>query len=217
MSSKISFQVIKSAITKIKNESDINRRNFTESVELQVSLKNYDPKKDKRFSGIINLPYIPKKDRKIAIIGDAVHTAEASKQGLDSYNLDELKKFNKQKKQIKKFAKKYDYFLASESIIKYIPRVLGPSLNKMGKFPFLLLHSDNLLEKIANIKSCLKFELKKVLCMGVVIGDICMEEEKLAQNISIAINFLVSLLKKNWQNINSLFLKSTMGKPVKIY
>lgn len=28
-------------------------RKFTESVELQVALKNYDPQKDKRFSGTV--------------------------------------------------------------------------------------------------------------------------------------------------------------------
>jgi len=28
-----------------------------------------------------------------------------------------------------------------------------------------------------------------------------------------AVNFLVSLLKKNWQNIKSLNIKSTMGQP----
>jgi ribosomal protein L1 len=32
-------------------------------------------------------------------------------------------------------AKKYDGFLASDSIIKTIPRLLGPGLNKAGKFP----------------------------------------------------------------------------------
>ena len=55
----------------------------------------------------------------------------------------DLKKFNKQKKIIKKFAKKYDFFLASESLIKTIPRILGPGLNKAGKFPTLLLNSDD--------------------------------------------------------------------------
>ena len=29
------------------------KRRFTESVELQISLKNYDPQKDKRFAGTV--------------------------------------------------------------------------------------------------------------------------------------------------------------------
>ena len=60
-------------------------------------------------------------------------------------------------------AKKYDAFLASDSIIKQIPRLLGPGLNKAGKFPTMLTHSDNMLSKIEEVKSTIKFQMKKVL------------------------------------------------------
>ena len=45
----------------------------------------------------------------------------------------DLKKLNKNKKLIKKLARKYDAFIASDSLIKQIPRLLGPGLSK-GKF-----------------------------------------------------------------------------------
>lgn len=47
-----------------------------------------------------------------------------------------LKKLNKNKKLVKKLAKKYHAFLASEAIIKQIPRLLGPGLNKAGKWAY---------------------------------------------------------------------------------
>jgi len=75
---------------------------------------------------------------------------------------DDLKKLNKQKKLVKKLAKQYDAFLASESLIKQIPRLLGPGLNKAGKFPALLTHSDNMEEKVNDLKSTIKFQMKKV-------------------------------------------------------
>lgn len=31
------------------------KRKFTETVELQIGLKNYDPQRDKRFSGTVKL------------------------------------------------------------------------------------------------------------------------------------------------------------------
>ena len=40
-------------------------RKFTETVELQVGLKNYDPQKDKRFSGTVKLPYTPRPQMKV--------------------------------------------------------------------------------------------------------------------------------------------------------
>ena len=59
---------------------------------------------------------------------------------------DDLKKLNKDKKKVKKLAKSYDAFLASDTLIKQIPRLLGPGLNKVSfrkmfenvkPFPFL--------------------------------------------------------------------------------
>jgi len=43
---------------------------------------------------------------------------------------DDLKKLNKNKKLIKKLARKYDAFVASDTLIKQIPRLLGPGLSK---------------------------------------------------------------------------------------
>jgi hypothetical protein len=51
-------------------------------------------------------------------------------------DVESLKKMNKNKKLVKKLAKKYHAFLASEAIIKQIPRLLGPGLNKAGKYTF---------------------------------------------------------------------------------
>ena len=58
--------------------------------------------------------------------------------GLDYMDVEGLKKMNKNKKLVKKLAKKYHAFLASEAIIKQIPRLLGPGLNKAGKCSILL-------------------------------------------------------------------------------
>ena len=59
---------------------------------------------------------------------------QAEKIGLDYMDVEALKKMNKNKKLVKKLAKKYHAFLASEAIIKQIPRLLGPGLNKAGKY-----------------------------------------------------------------------------------
>jgi len=114
-------------------------------------------------------------------------------------------------------AKQYDHFFASEVIIRQIPRLLGPGLNKAGKFPTLITHNDNVEAKMAEVKSTVKFQMKKVLCMGVAIGSVDMTADQLNNNIQTAINFLVSLLKKHWQNVRALYIKSSMGKVHRIY
>ncbi|CAN1137457.1 60S ribosomal protein L10a-2 [Linum perenne] len=90
-------------------------------------------------------------------------------------------------------------------------------LNISGKFPTLVSHQESLEAKVNEIKATVKFQLKKVLCMGVAVGNLDMDEKQIFQNVQMSINFLVSLLKKNWQNVKVLNLKSTMGKPVRIF
>ena len=78
-------------------------------------------------------------------------------------------------------------------------------------------HQESLESKVNEIKATVKFQLKKVLCLAVAVGHVQMEEDQIVSNIMMAINFLVSLLKKNWQNVRCLYIKSTMGKPFRIY
>ena len=49
------------------------------------------------------------------------------------------------------------------------------------------------------------------------IGHVEMSHDELVANVYLAVNFLVSLLKKNWQNVRALYVKSTMGKPQRLY
>jgi large subunit ribosomal protein L10Ae len=193
------------------------KRNFLETVELQIGLKNYDPQRDKRFSGTVRLPTIPRPNMKLCILGDQHDIDRAKHAGIDSMSADDLKKLNKNKKLIKKLARKYDAFIASETLIKQIPRILGPGLSKAGKFPTPVSHGEDLVGKANEVKSTIKFQLKKVLCMGVAVGNVGMEQEQLVANVMLAINYLVSLLKKGWQNVGSLTIKATMSPPRRLY
>ncbi|XP_074564022.1 large ribosomal subunit protein uL1-like [Curcuma longa] len=215
--SKLQSDVVKEAISQILADSREKKRNFSETIELQIGLKNYDPQKDKRFSGAVKLQHIPRPKMKVCMLGDAQHVEEAEKIGLDYMDVESLKKMNKNKKLVKKLAKKYHAFLASEAIIKQIPRLLGPGLNKAGKFPALVTHQEPLEAKVNETKATVKFQLKKVLCMGVAVANVGMEEKHIFQNVQTSVNLLVSLLKKNWQNVKCLYLKSTMGKPYRVF
>jgi large subunit ribosomal protein L10Ae len=102
-------------------------------------------------------------------------------------------------------------------MIKQIPRLLGPGLTKAGKFPTLLASGEDMQEKIDEVKSTIKFQLKKVLCLNVAVGNVSQEKKEIIVNTQLAANFLASLLKKQWQNIGSMYMKSTMGPSIQIY
>ena len=105
-----------------------------------------------------------------------------------------------------------------------------------GKFPTPVSHGEDLNNKLNEVRSTIKFQLKKVLCLRVAVGHVQMSDDQVLANVMLStsalflslhpaladlaragINFLVSLLKKNWQNVKSLHIKSTMGKPIRLY
>mmetsp|Transcript_15471 Transcript_15471/g.34150 ORF Transcript_15471/g.34150 Transcript_15471/m.34150 type:complete len:218 (-) Transcript_15471:42-695(-) len=215
--SKLSNEALATAITEILEGSEAKKRKFLETVELQIGLKDYDTQRDKRFAGTVKLPNIPRPRMKVCVLGDAVHCEAAEKAGIPYKSVEDLKKLNKNKKLVKKLALQFNAFVASQVLIPQIPRLLGPGLNKAGKFPTLVTQAENLSAKIDEIRSQVKFQLKKVLCMGVAVGNVDMSPDELRHNIIMAINFLTSLLKKNWNNIKTLHIKSTMGKVQRIY
>jgi large subunit ribosomal protein L10Ae len=116
-------------------------------------------------------------------------------------------------------ANQYDAFLASASLIRLIPRLVGPGLNKAGKFPSVLNPNDDILEKIEAQKQSIKFQLKskRGMCMGVPVANVEHSAEQIVANLNLSINYLVSLLPKNWQQVKRLYVKSTMGPAHRVF
>jgi large subunit ribosomal protein L10Ae len=157
MSAKVSNQAVAEAIAELR--SKMKARKFTETIELQIGLKDYDPQKDKRFVGTVRLPNNPRPNLKICLIADEKHKDEVikNKVDVDTIDLDTLKKFNKDKKLVKNWAKKYSLLLASDTVLKKVPVVVGPILNRINMFPQVVSHNETLLNKVEDVRSSVKF------------------------------------------------------------
>lgn len=230
--SKIANDVVDNAISQIKKFSAGEKirvggkdgqeiqgklRKFVETIDLQVTLKMYDPRRDKRFAGTLKLPVVPRPNMKVCVLGDQKHCDEAKEVGFAFMSVEDLKKLNKNKTLVKKLAKKYDAFVASQALVKQIPRLLGPGLNRAGKFPSMVTGSDSLVDKVNEVKATIKFQMKKVICLSIAVANVSMPSDEIRTNTQLAINFLASLLKKSWQNLGPMYIKSTMGPPQQIY
>lgn len=218
MASKLNQEVLRRAIGNILNPPEgTPRRNFNQTIDLQIGLRDYDPQKDKRFSGNIKLPFLVRPRLQVILLADQEHADQAEALGIPYIDAEGLKRFNRQRKPMKKFFKQYKVLLGSDSVMKQLPRLVGPMLSKLGKFPVSVSHSDNLVDKVNEAKATVKFQLRKVTNLGTAVGHMELELEQIRQNTTLAINFLVSMLKKNWNNVKSLVIKSSMGKPQRIY
>ena len=216
MSSKLTNAMVLEGVQNLRTQ--IKPRKFRETIELQIGLKDYDPQKDKRFVGSVRLPNVPRPSLKICLIADAKHAEEAKKNNLDIdvKSLDELKTFNKEKKLVKRWAKQYALLLASDTVLKKVPVVVGPILTRINRFPTVVSHKESLAQKIVDTRASVKFQLKKVTCMATAVGHVEMADDELKSNIMMALNFLASLLKKGWHNIKTIYIKSTMSPSVKL-
>jgi len=216
MTAKINNQAVSEGIAELRKI--MKQRKFTETIELQIGLKDYDPQKDKRFVGSVRLPNNPRPNLKICIIADEKHKDEVAKFSIDVdvVDLEYLKKFNKEKKLVKQWAKKYSLLLASDTVLKKVPVVVGPILNRINMFPQVVSHNETLLNKVEDVRASVKFQLKKVTCLACAVGSASMTDDELKVNIMMSLNFLVSLLKKGWHNLKSVNIKSTMSPAVKL-
>uniref|UniRef100_A0A8C8ZFT4 Uncharacterized protein n=1 Tax=Prolemur simus TaxID=1328070 RepID=A0A8C8ZFT4_PROSS len=85
------------AVREVLHGNQRKWQKFWETVELQVSLKNYDPQKDKRLSGTFRLKFTPAPrphpNFSVCVLGDQQHCHEAK-----AVDIEALKKLNKNKK-----------------------------------------------------------------------------------------------------------------------
>ena len=116
---------------------------------------------------------------KIAVLGNVDHCDEAKALGLDCLNQDQMKGFKKDKRKIKQWCSKYQVLLASQKLIKTVTKTMGRQLNKCGKVPLPIREGESISEKHDLLKRTIKFQLKKVIDMGVAIGKEGMTEAQI--------------------------------------
>jgi large subunit ribosomal protein L10Ae len=196
-----------------------SKRKFTETVELQIGSEELRPAEGQAFHrrGEAAAPD-EAASFSVLLFGDAGALRRGRRaKNVPFLDVEAMKKFKKEKKVVKQLCKSHNAFLASDSLLRQIPRLLGPTPNKLGKFPSLINHGEDLQKKINDLSCTVKFQLKKVLCLNVAVGHVNLNEEQLVANLTMAINFLVSLLKKRWQNVKSLVIKTTQGHPARVF
>lgn len=60
-----------------------------------------------------------------------------------------------------------------------------------GKFPTPISHAEDLANKLNEVRSTIKFQLKKVLCLGVAVGHVQMTDDQVLANVMMSMNLSV--------------------------
>ncbi|MEM3833283.1 MAG: 50S ribosomal protein L1 [Thermoprotei archaeon] len=209
--------------TLIKNIKDMNskltKRNFKQSIELIINLRDVDLKKpENRIRETVLLPHeIPGRKVKIFIAAERDVAIKARDAGADLVlGKAELEQLSGNKKELKKIAREYDFFLAQPDLMPTVGRVLGQYLGPRGKAPEVLPPNANISEIISRLRKSVRIRLKDQPVIGTVIGKEGMPDEQIAENIRAVLAALEKKFKFP-QNFRSIYIKGTMSEPVKFY
>merc|ERR1719261_2216346 len=134
--SKINQESLKKSIEWIKENR--KTRNFVETCDLQIVLRDYNPEKEKRFNSSVVLPNQAKSRQKVCVIANVTHLEQCKNAGIPCIDMDAVKKFNKQAKPIKKWARAFDFLLVSETMNKQVAAQIGKVLASVHRLPMVL-------------------------------------------------------------------------------
>ena len=202
-------------------------RKFDESIDLIINLKDLnlnDPKQ--RIDKEIVLPnnIITGEKPNVCVIASDEILLEAKNLGLETIDNDGLVQMNNEEKKVKKkFVKKYDFFIVEDkmmpSVARYLARFLGP-LGKMPKpFPSgygIISNPEDLKVAIERYLKIIRIQLKKQLLIQVRIGKKSLEKDRVFENLKAVVDYIADQMPHKYNNIKSMFLKTTMGHPIKI-
>jgi large subunit ribosomal protein L1 len=193
-------------------------RNFTQTVEMAVNLKDIDLKKpENRFKLEVVLPHGRGKEPKIAVIADGAVAEAAKKLGLDVISGEQLEELAKSPREARKLAKKYDFFIAAAPLMPKIGRYLGRYLGPRNKMPQVVPPTMTNLEPIIErTKRTVRVQLKNNPVVHAPIGTEDMDDEKLAENAEAVLNAILGKLERGENQVKSVYVKTTMGPAVKV-
>ncbi|MDI6856550.1 MAG: 50S ribosomal protein L1 [Candidatus Thermoplasmatota archaeon] len=202
-------------INAVKEALEGGKRNFKESVELAVNLKDIDLSNPKnRIDLELALPKGRGKDIKVALFG-AGELAVKAKPYTRVISPEELDKLS-DKKAAKALAEEYDFFLADASLMPTIGKKLGTVLGPRGKMPKPISPLADPVAIVNNLKSTVRIKSKESKTLHVPVGTKDMSSEDLAENIETVLKKLEEGLERGKLNIGSVYVKTTMGKSVRI-
>ena len=105
------------------------------------------------------------------------------------------------------------------NVARYLARFLGP-IGKMPKpFPSgygIISNPDELKIAAERYLKIIRIQLKKQPIVQVKIGKKSMERDKIFENLKTVVDYVADQMPHKYNNIKSMFLKTTMGHPVKI-
>ena len=199
-------------------KSSAEKKAFTQSIDIIINLKNIDLKKeDQKVNTFLTLPYpLGKQITTTALVGNELST-KAKAVCNHVILVDQFKTLDK--KAIKKLAESTDFFIAQATIMPQIAATFGKILGPRGLMPnpkagCVLPPTGEVKPIVDRLQKTVKLETKNEPVVKTAVGVELSKEEELVENAFFIYNTILHALPQEKNNIKSVLLKLTMGKPI---
>lgn len=192
------------------------KRNFAQSAEITLVLKDIDVKKGFSVNEIVVLPNPTKKGASLCMLSTGDMGLRAKRAGVDQVmEADTLDRIGTNRREARKIVRSYDFFLADATLMSSIGRSLGQFLGPKGKMPTPVPYGAPIENIATRLRSSTRIRSKNQLNMSTKIGDESMTDEQLAANASAVIASVEKKLPQGDKNFSNAIIKFTMGKALK--
>jgi len=205
------------AVQKAIDESKKLERKFKQSVDVVINLKNIDMNDAKnRIEDEVMLPHGRGEDAKLALFASG-DLALKSKGHVDLLiKPEEIEELAKDKKKFKKIADQYDFFIAEAPLMPTIGKTLGIILGPRGKMPKPVPPTIDITGVAKSLRKTVKVRSKTTKTIHATVGREEMSTEQIADNIDAILKRLEGKLERGKLNIGSVYVKTSMGPPMRI-
>ena len=192
-------------------------RKFVETVEVAINLKDVDLQNpQKRINAEVALPHGRGKPARVAVFAQG-ETAVISKKIVDTViSPAEIDDLAENKREARKLANQFDFFIAETGLMASIGKSLGVVLGPRGKMPRPLPPQADVARIINSLTNLVPVRSKDRPTFHVPFGNVSMSQEQLAENLETILKRVESNLDRGTDNIASIWVKTSMGKAVKL-
>ena len=202
-------------IKKLQVES--KKRNFVETVELAINLKDIDLSNPKnRIQEEIILPHGRGKAIRVGVFGSSEMAVKAKGVADVVVQPEEIEDLAGDKAKARKFARGSDYFVAEAPLMPTIGKRLGIILAPRGKMPKPIPPGSDPSATIEKLRASVTVRTRDKMTFHMPVGSKDMSAEHLAENIDVVLRRVTSKLERGKQNIRSAYVKTTMGPSYKV-
>ena len=191
-------------------------RQFPESVEVAINLKDVDLSVAKnRLDEEIVLPKGRGKPIKVCMFASG-QLAFKAKDVVDLVIAPEqIEDLAGNKRKARELANDYHFFLAEAPLMPVIGKRLGQVLGPRGRMPRPIPPNADPAPMVRSLRNTVRVRTKNLRTFHAPIGLRTMTVEDLAENLDFLLQRVIAKLERGKFNIQSAFVKTTMGPAVR--